>query len=42
MRDLALLELPTAGDALPVVLWGTEEEPAIGDDWIYKIMKFKI
>ena len=34
MRDLALLELPTAGDTLPVVLWGAEEEPAIGDKWI--------
>ena len=34
MRDLALLELPTAGDAFPVVLRGTEQEPAIGDNWI--------
>ena len=32
--DLALLELPAPCDALPVVLWGTEEEPAIGDAWI--------
>ena len=34
MRDLALLKFPTAGDALPVVLWRAEEEPAIGDKWI--------
>ena len=38
MRDLALLELPTAGDSLPIVLRGTEEEPAIGKKYIDKML----